>query len=84
MKRAILGLAFAITALQPAWADRSPTPAERARIEATLFVAGFKSWEDIELDDGAWTVDDAVYVDGRAFDLKLDPLTFAIVEMDLE
>jgi hypothetical protein len=80
MKHAILSLVFAITVLQPAWADRSPTPVERAYIEATLRIAGFQRWQDIELEDGRWEVDDAVLVDGRQFDLKLDPVTFAILE----
>jgi Peptidase propeptide and YPEB domain len=83
MKHAILSLIFAAAALQPAWADRAPTPPERARIEATLLVAGFQRWNrDIELDDGRWVVDDAVFADGRQFDLKLDPVTLVIVDSE--
>ena len=84
MKHAILSLAFAVAALQPAWADRAPTPVERARIEATLLFAGFQRWEDIELDEGRWIVDDAVFADGRQFDIELDPLTFAILATRLD
>ena len=82
MKHAFLGLAFATVALQPAWADRAPTPVERARIEATLVMAGFRSWQDIELDEGRWVIDDAVFADGRQFDIKLDPVTLVIVESE--
>jgi hypothetical protein len=82
MKSSVLGLALALAVLQPAWADRAPTPEERTRIEAALRSAGFQRWEEIELDDGRWEVDDAVGADGREHDLKLNPDTFAIVERD--
>ena len=84
MKHTILSLAFVVAAWQPAWADRAPSGAERARIEATLVMAGFQRWEDIELDDGRWVVDDAIYADGRQFDLTIDPYTFAILETRLD
>ncbi len=63
-----------------ALADRAPTPEERSRIESVLRAEGFSRWDDIELDDGVWEVDDAVGPDGREYDLKLDPNTLAILE----
>jgi len=69
-----------IVAATPALADRPPTAEERTRIETVLREAGFKSWEEIELDDGVWEVDDAKDAAGKEWDLKLDPTTFAIVK----
>jgi len=40
-----LALLFGLSALQPAWADRAPTPEERAVIEAVLLSEGFLRWE---------------------------------------
>jgi uncharacterized membrane protein YkoI len=61
-------------------ADRPPTPEERARIEAALRDAGFRSWKEIEFDDGRWEVDDAIGADGVEYDLKLDPETLRILD----
>ena len=61
--------------------DRAPTPQERAAIEKVLKAQGFTSWEEIELDDDSprraavWDVDDARGSDGKAFDLKLEPVS---------
>lgn len=80
---AALALLLAGTALlQPARADddRHPTAGERARIEASLQAGGYVSWEEIEMDDGLWEVDDA-RKEGAAgeWDVKLDPQSYAIV-----
>ncbi|PKP87815.1 MAG: hypothetical protein CVT78_05770 [Alphaproteobacteria bacterium HGW-Alphaproteobacteria-17] len=78
----LLALALPATLLVagPAAAtDRPPTPSEREAIEKVLKDAGFKSWEEIEFDDGHWEVDDARTADGREYDLKLDPKTLKIV-----
>jgi len=42
---------------------------------------GFTRWGRIELDDDddLWEVDDAHAPDGRTYDLKLHPDTFAII-----
>ena len=73
--------ALTLAALKPALAaDRPPTPEERARIEAVLRDAGFRTWEEIEFDDGRWEVDDAIAADGVEYDLKLDPETLSIVD----
>jgi hypothetical protein len=64
----------------PAWADRPPTAEERERIETQLRALGFTSWEEIELDDGYWEVDDAIGPDGIEYDVKLHPETLAVVE----
>lgn len=71
-------------AASPALADRAPMPAERERIEAVLRAEGFVSWEEIELDDGVWEVDDARTAEGREYDLKLDSDTLAILDVDEE
>lgn len=60
--------------------DRAPTAEERTRIEAAVRAAGYKSWEEIELDDGLWEVDDAVDAQGKPWDLKLDPTSMTIVK----
>lgn len=62
--------------------DRPPTAEELSRIEATLRAEGYTSWEEIELDDGVFEVDDALHADGRKYDLDLDPRTFAIVKRE--
>jgi hypothetical protein len=65
-------------------ADRAPSPEERSRIETTLRNEGFTRWGKIELDDedNLWEIDDAYTSDGRKYDLKLNPDTFAIIEPD--
>jgi hypothetical protein len=50
--------------------DRSPTPEERAQIEQVLRGEGFTRWDEIELDDGVWEVDDAAGSDEREYDLN--------------
>lgn len=65
-----------------AFADRAPTPEERARIETVLRGLGFTSWEEIELDDGVWEVDDAIGADGQEYDLKLHPESLAVIEQE--
>src|SRR3546814_8026878 len=59
----------------PAYADRGPTQDEAKAIAAKLTAEGFKSWEEIELDnDGPyWEIDDARAMDGKKYDLKLSP-----------
>ena len=74
----LIGLGLALLA-QPALADRPPTLEELARIETVLRVQGFQIWDEIELDDDGWEVDDALAPDGRRYDLKLDPVTLAIL-----
>lgn len=64
--------------------DRPPTPEERTAIEAKLRAEGFVRWDDIELDNGLWEVDDAISSDGREFDLKLNPETLEIVQRELD
>lgn len=61
---------------------RDPNPRERARIEQVLRQAGFVRWDDIELDDGLWEVDDARTRDGGEYDLKIDTRTMRIVRRD--
>lgn len=78
-------LASAALALAaPADDDRPPTPQERAAIEAKLRAEGFVRWDDIELDDGLWEIDDARRADGREYDLKLRPGSLEVVRRDPE
>ncbi|MBY0135069.1 PepSY domain-containing protein [Paracoccus yeei] len=73
---------FAVAPLSVAFAqDRAPTAEERTQIEQVLKAEGFTSWEEIELDDGVWEVDDAIGADGQKQDLKLDQ-AFAITERE--
>lgn len=66
-------LAMAMVSAPAAAADRPPTAEERAAIEAALRGMGYMSWEEIELDDDVWEIDDAVAADGKKYDLKLRP-----------
>ena len=83
MKRWIWGLVAAVAVLQPALADRAPTPEGRTRIEATLRAEGFQKWEEIELDDGKWEIDEVVAADGRKYEIEIDPNTYAVVTRKL-
>ena len=71
-----LGLAFTGAAR----ADREPTAAELTRIDAVLKEAGFTKWKKIEVESDEIEVDDAIDANGKQFDLKLDPKTYAIVK----
>jgi hypothetical protein len=66
----------------PAHADDEAGPEDRARIAEALRAAGYQSFEGVEFDDGVWEVDDAIGSDGREYDLKLDPDTLKIIEID--
>lgn len=81
---AVAALTLAAAAPAVAQDDRAPTAAERAAIEAALRQAGFSSWDEIELDDGLWEVDDARTAEGREYDLKLRPESLEIVRRDPE
>ncbi|WP_136650269.1 PepSY domain-containing protein [Paracoccus aeridis] len=70
---------LAVAPLSPALADdRDPTAEELGKIEAALRAEGFTAWEEIELDDGVWEVDDAVSGDGLKYDVVLDQ-SFAVI-----
>lgn len=82
----MLGLLSAIllagAPLSPALADdRAPTGEELGRIEAALRAEGYTAWEEIELDDGVWKVDDAVSGDGLKYDVVLDQ-SFAVIAVE--
>lgn len=74
--------ALATPALAQVEDDRPPTSAEREAIERVLRAEGFVTWDDIELDDGVWEVDDARTGDGREYDLELRPETYEIIRRD--
>lgn len=52
---------------------------DNAHVKHALHAMGFVSWDEIELDDGHWEVDDARRADGSQWDIKLDPQTLAVV-----
>lgn len=64
--------------------DRAPSDDELAAITAALEAAGYSSWEEIELDDGVWEVDDAVHADGNKYDLKLAVDSLEVTEQELD
>lgn len=70
---AVLGVA------RNAHAGRPPNPEERVQIEAALRALGYVSWQEIELDDGVWEVDDARTETGEKYDLKLRPGTLEVI-----
>lgn len=72
--------AIIMLSVAPAYADREPTAEERPQIEDALRSMGFTAWDDIELDDDVWEVDDARGPDGREYDLKLRPGTLELIE----
>lgn len=77
--------AFLAACVVPAAAGRAPNPDERARIEQTLRGAGYVAWDDIELDDGVWEVDDARRANSsRECDLDIRPGTYEIVKEDCD
>ena len=78
----LAGLAISVAAASPSLADREPNADERAKIEQMLRSEGFASWEEIELDDDGWEVDDAKGSDGREYELKLDRNTLQIIKRD--
>lgn len=82
MLAAVMALACGGVAL----ADRDPTPEERNRIETQLRELGFTAWDDIELEDdeSAWEVDDALAPDGKEYDLKLDPDSLSVIRQALD
>lgn len=79
-----VALALGLMIAAPAQADRPPTPDERTAIEKVLRENNFVSWEDIELDDGWWEVDNALMADKVVYDLKINPATMQIEKRDRE
>ena len=53
-------------------ADRAPTPTELAGPSEALSAQGYSTWGKIEFDEGPWEVDNALDIDGKRCDLKLD------------
>jgi uncharacterized membrane protein YkoI len=82
IKSVLAALAMSAAAASPGLADRAPTADERAKIEQMLRSEGFTSWDEIELDDDGWEVDDAKGSDGREYELKLDRNTLRIIKRD--
>lgn len=78
---AAIALAVAVSGAAPALAsdDRVPTAEELALIEAALRGAGYTSWEEIDMDDGQWDVDDARRGDGHEYEVRIHPGTYEIV-----
>ncbi|QIE54819.1 PepSY domain-containing protein [Pikeienuella piscinae] len=79
----VLAMACAGTAV----ADRAPTPEETARISVALEALGYKSWDEIELEDDDadgpyWEVDDARDADGVEWDLRLDVEDLTVIDVE--
>lgn len=74
-----LALLGATAAIANSPAGKSPTPAEKASIEASLKQGGFSNWQAVSADGTGWKVDNARAADGKAYDLTLDKSSFAIV-----
>lgn len=81
---AAVALAGGLTTPALSQDDRPPTAQERAAIERVLRAEGFVSWDEIELDDGVWEVEDARTSDGREYDLKLRPQSLEIIKRDAD
>lgn len=75
-------LAFALA--DPAFADRRLPPEQAEKVAAVLEREGFSEWKEIELDDGLIAVDGALDVNGKRFELTLDPKSLAIVTRKAE
>ncbi|WP_206363628.1 PepSY domain-containing protein [Sphingomonas crocodyli] len=75
---------IAAAVASPALADRGPSREEAAAIAAKLTEAGFKSWNKVEFDEDGpiWKVDDARTIEGKTYDLQLDPTHYGIVKKD--
>jgi Peptidase propeptide and YPEB domain len=88
IKKILLGLVLVAGILSSGqvFADRTPSPEERSRIETMLRNEGFTRWGKIELDDDddVWEVDGAYGSDGRRYDLKVHPDTLAIIEREID
>lgn len=67
-----------------ALADRKPTPEELTAIETLLKSLGYTEWEEIELDDGKWEIDDAVHSDGKRYDLELAEKSLEVVKKEVD
>jgi Peptidase propeptide and YPEB domain len=78
----VLGTVVTAMIALPAHADDEAGPEDRARLAEALRAAGYDSFEEVELDDGVWEVDDAVGSDGREYDLELDPDTLEITRKE--
>ncbi len=81
---AALTMAGAVSGPAVADDDRAPTAQERSAIESVLRAEGFVRWDEIELDDGVWEVDDARTAQGREYDLKLRPGTYEIIRREAD
>ncbi|MDO9707308.1 PepSY domain-containing protein [Paracraurococcus lichenis] len=80
-----LGLLVVVGAPILAWragAERGGTVEDRARVEAALRRLGYVRWDEIEMEDGAWEVDDARDAEGREWDLKLRADTLEVISRE--
>jgi hypothetical protein len=68
---AIAAILLAAPLTSAAYADRPPTPGERARLSDILRSHGFVSWRKIERDDGKWEIEDARTRSGKVYDLEI-------------
>jgi len=75
-----------LLAATPALADRAPTKAEAHKIQIALTAAGYKSWHKIQYDeaDARWQVVQARNVDGKVYNLELNPTDYRIYEKPMD
>ena len=82
LKAAVIATAIWAASFGAAQADRAPNAEERTAIEATLRGDGFTEWQEVELDDGKWEVDDARNSDGHKYDVDIDSKSYVILRKD--
>ncbi|MBU2532291.1 MAG: PepSY domain-containing protein, partial [Alphaproteobacteria bacterium] len=86
LKKCLAPVLLSLAMLAPTIAmadDRPPTAEERTAIETKLTELGFTKWEEIELDDGKWEIDDALHNDGKKYDVDLAPQSLNLLKKEL-
>ena len=68
---AIAAILLAAPLTSAAYADRPPTPSERAHLSQILKSHGFVAWRKIERDDGKWEIENARTRSGKVYDLEI-------------
>jgi hypothetical protein len=64
--------------------EREPTTQERTAIEQVLRAQGYSSWDRVEREGDVWEIGEAVYSDGRSYEVKLNPSDLSQIERDAE
>jgi hypothetical protein len=64
--------------------DHGASAHEWKRLVARLHCRGFVKWEEAELDDGHWEIDDAIDKHGRQYDLKWERHSLRVIKSKRE